>query len=228
MSSSLNASFEVLPLADLVLLLAANRSTGVLKVGGEQACELWLIDGAFTFAARIDESPLDETLERQGIASAEDLAATAGDGQGAALVARPGVDGERLRAVVHDRIIETLFPLLLAPDATFEFFEDEAHPFGGGSGLGVQEALSSARQRLEDWKAIAASIPSLGGTASMVPDLPPQQAEVRVSAGDWGVLALIDGRRSVGDLVRDSGRNAYEVCMAVHRLIGVGAVRVTD
>ncbi len=222
-SSALNASFEVLPLADLVLLLSSNRSSGVLRVGGEQACELWLVDGAFTFAARADDSTLDDVLVRQGIATpAAVLSTVSRRGRGGALVAG-GVDAERLRGVIHDRIIETLFPLLLAPDATFDFDDGEEHPFGAGFGLGVQEALGAARQRLDDWKAVAASIPSLGAVVALAPALPDASGEVRVGATDWSVLALVDGRRSVSDLVRDSGRSAYEVCMAIHRLITVGA-----
>jgi hypothetical protein len=228
-TSSLNASFEVLPLADLVLLLAANRSTGRLHVGGEQECELWLVDGAFTFAARTDEGPIGDTLERQGIVSAADLAATDGSvGQGDALVARGGIDADRVRAAVHDRIVETLFPLLLAPDATFDFFDGEANPFGGTFGVGVRDALSTARQRLDDWKAIAASIPSLAAVVTLAPELPRTEHEVRVPASDWPVVALIDARRSVGDLVRDSGRNAYDVCIAIHRLVSVGAVSLAE
>lgn len=227
-TSSLNATFEVLPLADLVLLLSANRSTGVLRVGGEQACDLWLVDGEFTFAARADDSTLDEVLVRQGIAPAEAVAATAArPGQGAALVAT-GVDADRLRGAVQDRIVETLFPLLLAPDATFDLVEGDAHPFGAGFGLGVQEALDAARRRLEDWKAIASSIPSLAATVTLLATLPGGVDEVRVPAVDWAVLALVDGRRSVSDLVRDSGRSAYDVCMAVHRLVAVGAAALRD
>ena len=225
-SSALNASFEVLPLADLVLLLAANRSSGRLQVGGEQACELWLVDGSFTYAARVDEAPIGETLERQGIVSAADLATVGADG--AALARSSGIDADRVRAAVHDRIVETLIPLLLAPDATFDFFDGEEHAFGGAFGLGVRDALTTARQRLDDWKAVAASIPSLGSTVTFASDLPRGSHEVRVPASDWPVLALIDGRRSVSDLVRDSGRNAYDVCMAVHRLVDAGAVSVTE
>lgn len=229
MTSSLNATFEVLPLADLVLLLSANRSTGRLRVGGDQACDLWLVDGAFTFAERPEEPPIGDTLVRQRVVTDADLVAVAGaDDQGAALAARPGVDGERVRAAAHDRIVETLFPLLLAPDATFDFYDHEAHPFGGGMGIGVQEALATARQRLEDWKAIAASIPSLAAVVTVSADLPPGIGEVHVPASDWPVLALCDGRRTIGDLVRDSGRNAYDVCIAVHRLASVGAVRVAE
>lgn len=228
MSSALNASFEVLPLADLVLLLSTNRSSGVLRVGGEQACELWLVDGAFTFAARADDATLDDVLVRQGVAGAETVLSTVSSSpRGAALVAC-GVDAERLRATVQDRIVETLFPLLLAPDATFDFDDGVDHAFGDGFGLGVQEALGAARQRLEDWRAVAASIPSLGAVVALAPVLPAPVAEVRVGATDWAVLALVDGRRSVSDLVRDSGRSAYEVCMAVHRLLTVGAATLHD
>lgn len=227
-SSALNASFEVLPLADLVLLLSSNRSSGVLHVGGEQACELWLVDGAFTFAARADDATLDDVLVRQGVATAETVLATASSAlRGQALVAR-GVDAERLAAAVQDRIVETLFPLLLAPDASFDFVDGEEHPFGPGFGLGVQQALSAARQRLDDWKAIAASIPSLAAVVTLAPQLPTSVGEVRVGATDWSVLALVDGRRSVTDLVRDSGRSAYEVCMAVHRLATAGAATLRD
>jgi hypothetical protein len=225
--SSLNATFEVLPLDDLVVLLATNHSTGVLKVTGDQACDLWLVDGCFTFAARTDETPLGDMLVRSGALSSDSLVAAfhAAD-VGSALAERPDVDVERVRAAVQDRIVEALCPLLLVPDAGYDFFDGEAHPLGAAFGLPVEEALSAARQRLEDWKAIAASIPSLAAVVHLNPSLQPGRTEVTIPVAEWAVLAMVDGRRSVADLVRDSGRSASEVCIAVHRLLTADLVRI--
>ena len=45
-----------------------------------------------------------------------------------------------------------------------------------------------------------------------------------ISAADWPIAAMIDGRRDVADLVRDSGRSAYDVCLALHHLLRAGIV----
>ena len=139
--SSLNATFEVLSLDDLVLLFTASRVTGRLQVGGEQACDLWLVDGCFSYARRPDEA---DTID-----VAEDPTALA------------------------DRIVEALFPLLLVPDAGFDFLDGDRDPSGSAVRLPVADALAQARERLENWKAIAGSIPSLEAVARFSPLPPP-------------------------------------------------------
>lgn len=188
--SSLHASFEVVPLDDLVLLFSANRVTGRLEVGGEQPCDLWLVDGCFSMALRPDEAPAT------------------------------GADAEQ----VEDRIVEALFPLLLVPDADYDFHAGETDPTDSPVRLAFAEALDRAHRRLDDWKAIAASIPSLEAVARLRPSAPAGVLQVTVDAADWPVLALADGHRTVADLVEASGRNAYDVCIALHRLLTAGLI----
>ena len=192
--SSLNATFKVLSLDDLVLLFTASRVTGRLQVGGEQACDLWLVDGCFSYARRPDEA---------------DTPAVVDDPAG-----------------LTDRIVEALFPLLLVPAAGFDFLDGDRDPSGSPVRLPVADALTQARQRLENWKAIAGSIPSLQAVIcfSLLP--PPGVEQVTISIADWPVAAMVDGRRAVADLVRDSGRSAYEVCLAVHHLLAADVVHL--
>jgi len=192
--SSLNATFEVLSLDDLVLLFSANRVTGRLQVGGEQACDLWLVDGCFSYARRPDEADTIDEVEDP--------------------------------AELTDRIVEALFPLLLVPDAGFDFLDGDRDPSGSPVRLPVADALTRARERLENWKAIAASIPSLEAVAGFSPLPPPGVEQVTIGVADWPIAAMIDGRRDVADLVRDSGRSAYDVCLALHHLLAAGVVRL--
>ena len=49
-----------------------------------------------------------------------------------------------------------------------------------------------------------------------------------VTAPEWHVLAALDGRRTVAEVVRSLGMSAFDVCAVLHRLIVGGAVEVLD
>jgi hypothetical protein len=227
--TSLQSTFESMPLDDLILLLTANRATGVVRVHGDQACELWFVDGALTYATRDDDAPLRVALAKAGLIDDEhwELASSSPD-PGAALLAQSGVDSPRLRTVFRERLVDTLFPLLIVPEASFEFYADERHDFGAALAWNGHEVVDRARLRLEEWRTLASSIPSLAALVSFIPSLAAGVDALTISATDWSLVARIDGRRSVSELVRESGLSAFEVCVALHRLSQAGAVRFDE
>ena len=58
--------------------------------------------------------------------------------------------------------------------------------------------------------------------------LPSGASDAVVTAAEWPVLARADGNRTLGELVRVTGLNAFAVCSAVHRLVGRGLLVALD
>jgi len=48
-----------------------------------------------------------------------------------------------------------------------------------------------------------------------------------ITAADWRILALVDGRSSVADIIGSLGMSAFAVCGVLHRLMMAGAVEAT-
>ena len=50
---------------------------------------------------------------------------------------------------------------------------------------------------------------------------------ITIAAEDWRILALVDGRSSVADIIGSLGMSAFAVCGVLHRLMTAGAVEAT-
>jgi Domain of unknown function (DUF4388) len=231
---ALRGTLDDLPLPDVLALLARTNATGQLRVGGPHGGSLWLGDGE-VYAASTEGGPsMWDSFVRTGTVSGAGWdAATAALSEGGgsladALVRWGGADPSAVARVLHERVVTSVFELMLEPSAPFEFLPDERHPAGRYLGFAVEHVLDAVHQRLATWKEIAASIPSTAVVARMRPELPGGVADVTVTAPEWHVLAALDGRRSVAEVVRSLGMSAFDVCAVLHRLIVAGAVDVVD
>jgi len=227
---SLQSTFESLPLDELLLLLASTGQTGVLHFAGDQPCDIWIDDGKVVGVHRADDTPLGEALVSGGAVPApvwQHLSA-AGPADLVAVVAEPDVQGALVEAIVKDRIVDGLFPLLLVPDASFVFQAGVAAPHGSLVRLDSDLAMADARQRLDDWTAIARTVGSLDAVVTLAGRLPDGSGDAVIKADDWPIFVLADGRRSLGEMVRETGLSAFAVCSTVHGLIQQGLLVIHE
>lgn len=230
---ALRGTLDDLPLPEVLALLARTEATGQLHVGGAHGGSLWLADGQ-VYAAATDGGPsMWDSFVRTGVvtpAAWEEATAAMSEGGGSlpeALVGR-GADPGAVARVLEERVVTAVFELMLQVGAPFEFRTGEHHPGGRHQGFGVEDVLDAVTRRLAKWKEIAASIPSTAVVTRIRPALPPGVDEVTVAASEWHVLAALDGRRTVAEVVRSLGMSAFDVCAVLHRLIVSGAVEVVD
>lgn len=230
---ALRGTLDDLPLPDVLALLARTGATGQLHVGGSHGGSLWLADGQIYAAATEGGPSMWDSFVRTGTvteAGWEEATASMSE-RGGSLVAalvRHGADPDAVTRVVEERVVTTVFELMLQAAAPFEFRADERHPAGHHGGFAVDDVLDAVRRRLATWREIAATIPSTAIVTRIRAQLPPGVREVTVSAGEWHVLAALDGHRTVAEVVRSLGMSAFDVCAVLHRLIVAGAVEVVD
>ena len=85
--------------------------------------------------------------------------------------------------------------------------------------LPVDEVVSEGRRRLEAWPALTALIPSPAAVLSLSLN-PPEDPSC--SREEWALLSLVDGRRTVSDVVSLLGRGEYVVVRALAALVERG------
>jgi hypothetical protein len=150
-------------------------------------------------------------------------------------LARHLVEGGVLEAgavadLAREQVIDALFSLLRWPDGAFRF-EAEAAGQRGPSvldlALTVDDALDEVERRVEAHLAVEERT---GSAASVVTIRRPgrERAEVGLSPEGWTLLALVDGHRTVADLVRLSGQGAYRTRRTLASLLDEGIVAVGD
>ena len=220
----LEGSLDAFSLPDIFQLLSFTKKSGGLHLrrGVTHGC-VHFRDGAVTGATADDSR---QALARRLIGSAavgdDELAAaversvSGEDGIGKALHEAGAVSDELLRAMVEEQAVDAVFDLLRWPDGEFAFSLDEAGPDDIGVQLAVDELVNEARGRLESWEHACQVIPS-PDTVLAVPVAVTEDPQL--SRAEWALLALVDGRRSVAELVALAGRGDFAVVSALATLV---------
>lgn len=227
---ALEGTLADLPLGDVLTLLATSGQTGVLELRGANPGLVALHEGAVTVALSEMGPTLQQVFLGSGITNADgwDEAITAVD-RGVSLTEsfiRHGCDIADLRRVLYDQAVGAIFELMLPSSDAFAFLAGEQHPIGTTFTFAVPDLIEEATKRLEAWKQIAEVIPSTAMVMRLRRSL--AASEITIGAGEWHVLARLDGRATIAEVIRELGMSAFAVCAVLHRLIEMGAVEATE
>jgi outer membrane protein assembly factor BamB len=172
---------------------------------------------------RITAGQLQEVLER------------AGDEKkmlGEALIESGYVTGEEIQEAVRRQIEEEIYDLFLWKKAKFEFIDGPSPEEPGQADLPITKLafdvnglLLEAMRRSETWEAINRKIPSLDGIFVFVSE--EDRAEEDRTARDSlrRVYRLLDGHRTVAELIEDTVVPKFEACKCLLELIERDRIR---
>ncbi len=234
----LEGTLDAFSLPDIFQLLSFTKKTGTLHLrrdsGGQaQHGVVHLRDGAVT-GGRGDVAcqALGRRIVGAGLVDDEVLAdavETVMDNPGAGLAKALGdtgkLDSAALTNLATEQATDAVFELLRWPDGAFAFVMDEADPDDLGASLSVEEVVAEGRRRLETWAVLTEKVPS--GTA-VVTLAPSPSNDPILSRDEWALLSLVDGVRTVSELVLLSGTGEYVVVSALAGLAERGLVLVGE
>lgn len=236
----LEGTLDAFSLPDIFHLLSFTKKTGALHlrrgVGGTGAVQHGVVHvrGGLVTGARADVSRQElgrrllstGLVDDQALASAaEELAGDPGVGLARLLAEKADLDGEVAKKVAGEQIADAVFDLLRWMEGEFAFTVDDVDGDDLGVELPVEEVVTEGRRRLEAWPGITEQVPAADAVVRINP-VPP--VAPTATADEWALLALVDGRRSVGDLVALAGRGEYAVVSSLAALVGRGLLAVGE
>lgn len=203
-------------------MLAARNRTGVLLVDG--GSELWFADGRLYLAVTPKGSAITDVIFGAGVGSMEEVeqmfdeASLRGDVLDQILGAQPDREPV-LQRLLHEHVLNSLFELLVPSRASFRFEPHRRHPLGDRCAQETDVLVAQAQQRLEIWRRIAARIPSTSAVLTPARTLPDGLPERLITADEWRYIALLDGNRTVAQVIAETGDSAFRVCSTLYRLL---------
>jgi hypothetical protein len=223
----LEGSIDAFSLPDIFSLLSMTKKTGGLHLRRDGAHGVvWFTTGSVTGgAADVATQSLARRLIGAGVVSddaitaAVDSAGGEGIGVGRALQLGGTIDEGVLHDLASEHIVDSVFDLLRWADGDFAFVIDEANPDDVGVSRQVEDVVTEARRRLEAWSSVSTTVPSPQTVLSFAAN-PPEDPQL--SRDDWMLLALVDGRRSVTEIVQLLGRGDFAVVSGLADLVGRG------
>jgi hypothetical protein len=227
-------------LPDILRLLAFTSKSGELRLQqGDATGRVVLVDGHVRdVSADARRLPLarrllgthrvDPAALRAVLTGRETLPS---DGELASLLIDQGhVDAETAATAMREQAVDGGFDLLRWRSGSFRFDTAEGDArerlarTTGTLDLTVDALLSEVDARRDAWNDLAERTGDATAVATIV--RPPAPAEARVAPDGWELLALIDGRRSIGELVELSGRGEFASRRTLAALLEQGVVQV--
>lgn len=250
----LEGSLDDFTLPEILRLLAVTTKSGTLQLRGDGSSDtaasrqgrIVLGQGRVCAAASSgDRLPLGRRLLGAGTVTAEQLrhAVESTRETGAevrdvalaeALVDTGVLDQDTATRLLHEQVQDAVFDLMGWTTGRFRFAGGSVSPSGAlGSGLAIDDLLAECEARVDEWRGVRERIPSPQARVSMMPYAAEQAAagsaaELTVSAQTWRLLSLIDGRRTVGELVDLLGQGEFRTGRALLRLVDAGLVEIGD
>lgn len=222
-ASPVVGSLAQMPGADLLRVLARANATGNLRVGDSNPTWAALADGNLVVAGALSSTPLADELLATGSIDQSALADFAGHGSGSdvALLDRLATADvpDALLGVVRDHTVAAVFQMLLPSTEQFVFQPAERVQAASRFSYSVESILDLAQARVREWAEVATSVPSTQMVFIPRRHLSAGVDQVTVTRDDWQVLAVLDGRRTVSQVVAAVGRDGFSVVRSLHRLV---------
>ncbi len=227
---ALRGSLNEVNLADICQLLALGAKTGCLWITDRSNFGyVYFFEGRVTFASVLNRPDrLGEILVQNGVITREQLSG-AMEGQamapgaklGRILVEQGAMSEDDLKRYITLQVSEAVYHLFAWGQGSFHFDPEKA-PDDVDSDLiaiNAENLLLEGARRVDEWSQIEKKVPTFDLIFQVVRE---PEEEVELTPHERKILPLMDGQRSVDDLIMKSGLVEFEVGKAVYGLIQAG------
>ncbi len=233
--SVLSGDLTAFSLADIFTLLGMSKKAGLLRLtrGAETRTLSWE-SGEIVFArSNSVRSSLGNFLVRKGIITPEQNALSAAkiDEQtrhGKVMVRMGFITADQLLWAVKQQVLEIVYSLFHWRTGYFEFVEGTADMQEKITlSMSTTKIVMDGIHRLDEWAKIRAALPDDSAVLRPARQAPEVEARTDLGPEEKKVYPLIDGSRTLGEIVDLARLGEFECYSALFRLQAAGAVRLT-
>ena len=220
---ALKGNIETFYLSSILQLLAQDKKTGVLTIADKsRMVRVFINGGNIVYAMGTQkEVRLGYLLRTKGIISAEELqkaltlAKERKERLGKILVEKGYISPETLKKFIHQQVRDILYDLFLWKKGDFEYVDqtlnlDEEMV----TELNHMEVILEGTRRVDEWEILQKNIPHAQVVFKINKSVEKQRDTVNLTANEWRIISLIDGKRQLNKSSRTVARMSL-VCTAL-------------
>lgn len=228
----LQGNFESLFLTSLLQLLCDESKSGMLRVTSEdKESKVFFQNGTIVYAVSSEkQSRLGYLLRNKGLISAEqlqkclELARDQKVSLGKVLVDTGCLCRETLNEYSRQQIEEILYNMLLWDQGKFEYKDCALNLTGMMvTELNPMKLILEASRRIDEMSVLSKQITS-DDLIFKISDKNKQQQEIKFTANEWRILSLVDGSRTVRQIINESGYDSFAVYKILYSIISYGLI----
>ena len=226
-----------LNLATVLQILSSEGKTGVLEISREQAKSSIYFKRGKIIAASTGQKELriGQILCDRGLISRETLrqvlikARNTKKPVGEVVVSLGFVSLMALKEIVRRLCRDAVLDVFLWEEGTFEFQEgpvsfDETMT----EAIEPVEIILEAARRMDEWAVMKKLIPSDTIVFRVSDQASQQGGKVTLEADELRLLSMLDGQKSVREVVRETGTDEFDVYKTLYAMAASKLIRATD
>ena len=229
----LSGDLRAIPLPDILLLLSNNHMTGNLRCLGSGATKTveWE-NGDIVFArSTMPGDRLGAFLLAQKKITAAQLQAASPlvsrqDRLGKVLIKIGALTPSELWSAVQKQVMEIVYSLFHWDRGSYEFREGPPSKEKIALNITVMNLIMEGTRRLDEWSRVKEKIQNDRVILAPVTSAEELARQVKLSDFERLVLGLVDGRRTVREIVALASRNEFETWQALNALLSAGVIRI--
>ena len=217
-------------LPDVLQLLSMGQKTGCLSLSDRSNFGYIFFDrGRITYASIVNRRDrLGDLLVKNGLIAQEELTGAIEEQSrnpslklGEILIRRGAITREQLESYIRIQIEEAVYYLFTWTQGSF-FFEADQRPEEGAFQVSInpENLLLEGARRIDEWSLIEKKIPSLELVFEL--DRSKSLDGFELAEEQRKILPLLDGKRTVQELIDESGMVEFDVGKALFGLIQAG------
>jgi len=229
---NLQGDFEGLTLASILQLLCNDQKTGVLTVTSDtEESRVFFDQGTIVYAsASLKEARLGSLMRADGVISADQLQKCLAQAKeekmhlGKILVDKGYISLETLKKYNTKQVEAILYNLLFWKKGRFEYKDAKLNLKGMIiTQLNPMKLILEASRRIDELSVLQKYISSDRIVFKMSGKMQSKE-EIKLNANEWRILSLIDGARTVRQIIDESGYDEFAVYKIFFSVISSGLI----
>ncbi len=229
---NLQGDFEGLTLASILQLLCNDQKTGVLTVTSDnEESRVFFEQGTIVYASSsLKESRLGFLIRNDGVISAQQLQKCLSLAKqervhlGKIMVEKGYISLDTLKKYNTKQVEAILYDLLFWQKGKFEYKDSRLDLKGMiVTQLNPMRLILEASRRIDELSVLKKLIPSDRLVFKMSGKVQSKE-EIKLNANEWRVLSLIDGTRTVRQIITESGYDEFAVYKIFYSVISSGLI----
>ncbi len=229
---NLNGDFEGLTLSSILQLLCNDQKTGVLTVSRDkEESQVFFEQGTIIYAsASLKEARLGFLMRNDGIISAKQLQKCLTLGRenkmhlGKILVDKGYISLDILKKYITKQVEAILYNLLFWKKGRFEYKDAKLNLKDMiVTQLNPMKLILEASRRIDELSVLKECIPSDNLVFQMSGKVQSKE-EIKLNANEWRILSLVDGTRSVHQIIKQSNYDEFAVYKILFSMISSGLI----
>ena len=224
---SLRGSLASFHLPDVLTFVSSTKKSGTLTLTNDaNEAIVYFDEGAVIFAGSNQETlRLGAVLLRKKHISAaqrdaiDALMKSEGGRFGQLAVQQGLLTDEQLRDFLKVQVSEIIYDCFVWPGGNFAFIDGTTvPPYAVTISVDLANLIMEGARRIAEWEECERLLPDSSVVFRVVSN--PDAEKITLTLEEWRILFLINGRRSLGDLVDDSADAPLQVYRVVYGLFG--------